>query len=185
MSGRDSVFLVSFFLVLGILTSKFIFYFTGENSNKTLNGGYVFFGFVVPMVLLSLFPWGQKYKTQINCIIVSTVFAHSLGRIGCYLNDCCFGFLLGVPVQIVEAFFLFLVGKNFLKKDISKVNVLRHYVFAYGAFRFLIEFFRGDEIRGVIFGLYSSQFISLVLVTIIFVHWKFFEQNSLAHKAQI
>ena len=185
MPGLGSIYSVSCFLVLGVLTSKFIFYFTEEHSDKTLNGGYVFFGFIIPMVLLSLLPLGQKHKTQIKCMIVSTVFAHSAGRIGCYLNDCCFGALLGFPVQIIEALFLFILGKHFLKKNILKVNLLRHYVFTYGAFRFLIELFREDEARGLILGLYSSQFISLVLVAIIFVHWKFFEQNSQAHKARI
>ena len=136
------------------------------------------------MIISSIFPILQKYKAQINCMIVSILFAHSVGRIGCYLNDCCFGALGIFPVQLVEALFLFILGKRFIKKDIARVDIVKYYVIFYGVFRFFLEFYRQDDVRGIAFGISTSQFISFTMVAIIFVHWIFFERKSQAHIIQ-
>ena len=86
----------------------------------SLNGGYVFFGFVVPMVIFSLFPWAQKYLAQMNSLIISTIFAHSVA--------------VSVVTSIIVALanwefscsdyrgtFSFIIARSFLKKTYLKL----------------------------------------------------------------
>lgn len=123
----------------------------------------------------------------------SVPFGHALGRIGCFFGGCCYGMELpagstfsliypkwyaqygtgiptGVPllpVPLIEAGLLFILYAvlevlfHFTKK---KGVSLFTYVFAYGVIRFVLEFFRGDTIRGVGGGLSTSQWISLALI---------------------
>ena len=44
-----------------------------------------------------------------------------------------------------------------------KSKLLGLYLVIYPIGRFIFEFFRGDEYRGFIFGLSTSQFISIIL----------------------
>ena len=121
----------------------------------------------------------------------SVPFGHAIGRIGCFFGGCCFGMELpagssfsliypewyaqygtnvGVPLlpmQLIEAGLLLILYAvlellfHFTKK---KGVSLFTYVFAYGVIRFVLEFFRGDTIRGVGGGLSTSQWISLALI---------------------
>jgi phosphatidylglycerol:prolipoprotein diacylglycerol transferase len=110
------------------------------------------------------------------CIAV----AHGIGRIGCFLAGCCYGKEtdswigmdfphdgLGnvIPTQLIEAIFLFVLAGLLLSltmlKD-YKYNMLI-YLGSYSVFRFVIEFFRGDE-RGVAFALSPSQIWCIIIV---------------------
>ena len=42
---------------------------------------------------------------------------------------------------------------------------MRIYLVTYGIFRFVMEFFRGDEIRGIFFELSTAQWISVGILT--------------------
>lgn len=83
------------------------------------------------------------------------------------------------PVQLVEAAFelilsfvlillYYRLGCKFTSKEtgrkIKKGGLLAVYIILYGIARFLLEFLRGDLIRGIWFGLSTSQWISIVLV---------------------
>ena len=96
----------------------------------------------------------------------------------CFLAGCCYGKKLNkifsvlnveidtFPVQLIEALlelFIFLilcVAENY-KKDI---NLLEIYLLLYAIVRFTLEFFRGDDIRGMFYGLSTSQWISMVII---------------------
>lgn len=60
------------------------------------------------------------------------------------------------------------LGCKFTSKEtgrkIKKGGLLAVYIILYGIARFLLEFLRGDLIRGIWFGLSTSQWISIVLV---------------------
>ncbi len=114
------------------------------------------------------------------------------GRIGCFLNGCCYGvpirqnFRLGiqqsileitrVPVQLIESIFAGLFGvvliialssKRWKAGDIGFLGI-----FGYSAFRFVIEFYRDDYRGWVLQNLLStSQFISLVAAVIVTIAW--------------
>ena len=102
---------------------------------------------------------------------------HAFGRIGCFLSGCCYGITTGtsldvnfpgigphLPTQLIEMAFLFILGALLLvfafKHYTNYTAVI--YLFAYSIFRFVLEFFRGDE-RGQLVGLSPSQYWCIVL----------------------
>ena len=115
---------------------------------------------------------------------------HTFGRIGCFLGGCCygigseFGFTFhnsliesanGVnrfPVQLCEALFnfvLFLVIYFLLKKGRMKNRLFFLYLLVYAIGRFFLEFLRGDSYRGFLFGLSTSQIISVLIAAVVFI----------------
>lgn len=105
--------------------------------------------------------------------------AHGLGRIGCFLAGCCYGkqtdSWIGVefpdlgkriPTQLIEAIFLFILTAVLLIL-IFKTNfkwTMLTYLASYSIFRFILEFYRGDEERGgTLLGLYPSQIICVLI----------------------
>jgi phosphatidylglycerol:prolipoprotein diacylglycerol transferase len=75
--------------------------------------------------------------------------------------------LLNVP-GMESAFLVLLFVVNsvvFLRTNIRGLCT-GIYLTAYGIWRFVIEFFRGDSVRGVYFGLSVSQYVSIVLVVV-------------------
>ena len=117
--------------------------------------------------------------------ITSVPLFHVFGRIGCFMGGCCygtespFGFTYtralipeanGVsrfPVQLLESFLcllLFLVMFRLIKRRLLCGKLLPFYFISYGTIRFLLEFLRGDEIRGRWLFFSTSQWISIVLI---------------------
>lgn len=156
----------------------------------TFIGGLV--GGVVTFILLFKYKYKEEnkdLKKTMNTLITGVVLAHAFGRIGCFFAGCCYGIptdsFLGVhfpyghslgeyvyPTQLFESAFLFLlfIGLNTIKK--FRGIELEVYMMAYGTFRFLNEFIRGDD-RGSIFGFITteynsypspSQYLSLLLI---------------------
>lgn len=107
----------------------------------------------------------------------SVAIGHAFGRIGCFLSGCCYGITththldvnfpgIGehLPTQLIEMAFLFILGGVlvFLAfKHVTNYTAII-YLFAYSIFRFVIEFFRGDE-RGQLAGLSPSQYWCIIL----------------------
>lgn len=102
---------------------------------------------------------------------------HAFGRIGCFLNACCYGcpttLPWGVysheacrhPTQLYEAAFnfaLYGVLLRFFLRRKADGRTLALYLVAYPAGRFLIEFVRGDE-RLRWLGLDAAQAVSVAL----------------------
>jgi phosphatidylglycerol:prolipoprotein diacylglycerol transferase len=74
-----------------------------------------------------------------------------------------------LPIQLISSginflgcIVLFIYGRNKRKSG----RVIGVYLIFYSIARFIIEFFRGDVIRGVFFGISTSQWISLILIPI-------------------
>ncbi len=151
-------------------------------------GGSVFYGGLLGG-LLAGFIYCKKKKFDLReysdiCAPGIPLF-HTFGRIGCFLGGCCYGIesefgytihgneLLPMvndvnrfPVQLMEAtlnFGLFLLLHYFLKKDKFKGRLLAIYLLLYSIIRFFDEFLRGDTYRGFLFGLSTSQIISILL----------------------
>ena len=73
------------------------------------------------------------------------------------------------PTQIIEAvcnLVIFFILLATYKKWIGTYKTLGLYFILYSIVRFTLEFFRGDLIRGIYFGLSTSQWISIVLFVI-------------------
>ena len=105
--------------------------------------------------------------------------AHAVGRIGCFLNGCCYGkptalpwgvlfppdILYRHPTQLYEAAALaviFLLLKRIERRSPPAGTVLLAYGLLYGAWRFLVEFLRADN-PPVLAGLTLFQLASLPL----------------------
>lgn len=127
---------------------------------------------------------GGTFKEIANMFAVVIPLFHSIGRIGCYLGGCCYGkeynklgavlYRVGgketmrFPTQIVEsvfefAFFIILYGLYKKRKNKCDGKLLMVYMYGYSVFRFIIEFYRGDSIRGVYGILSFSQIVCLVV----------------------
>lgn len=105
--------------------------------------------------------------------------AHGLGRIGCYLAGCCYGIEttspLGVqfgtsltsvwPTNLFEALFLIVLSIVLLYLAVFKNSAYCFpiYMLSYGAWRFGIEFIRGDHRGEFIGSLSPSQFWAIIL----------------------
>lgn len=124
-------------------------------------------------------------KQILDILVVTIPLFHSIARIGCFLAGCCFGkenqscfsieyttSILGVentaqriPVQLYEALFNFLLFLYLLYliklEDWKQKNIVEVYLLIYSVGRFVLEFFRGDTVRGIINGISFSQLISI------------------------
>ena len=71
-----------------------------------------------------------------------------------------------IPVQLLEAMIelLIFIILCVRKKKITADGMLATYLIFYAIARFLLEFLRGDEVRGLFAGLSTSQYISLFIL---------------------
>ena len=121
-----------------------------------------------------------------DLVMPSVALAQGFGRIGCLLAGCCYGretnsifsitfqnsdfapnHVALIPTQIYSSvldflhFGILLYIARHKKKD---GQVAACYLIFYSIGRFVLEFFRGDLIRGSVGMLSTSQFISLFIL---------------------
>lgn len=151
-------------------------------------GGSVFYGGLLGGMAAGII-YGKAKKLDLNeysdiCAPIVPLF-HFFGRIGCFLGGCCYGIessfgftvhnnplnpsindVQRFPVQLLEAslnLILFFVLFYLLRKNKLKGILFAAYLIMYSVIRFFDEFLRGDTYRGFIFGLSTSQFISILV----------------------
>ncbi|MGZ3716787.1 MAG: prolipoprotein diacylglyceryl transferase [Bdellovibrionota bacterium] len=179
--------------VLYIITEPSQFIAHPASVFDVWNGGLVFYGgFLFAVVACFAYGWWKKMPLLLSTDIVVTgvAFAHGFGRIGCFAAGCCHGnycpYPWGIhndtefvnpafkgqpihPVQLYESASLFalsllltwMVAKRKVKSGIGALT----YLMGYAVIRFVMEFYRGDDDRGVVLGgaLSTSQGIALAL----------------------
>jgi phosphatidylglycerol:prolipoprotein diacylglycerol transferase len=145
-------------------------------------GGFVFFGGLIGAILglyiYSKRKW-DRFLDLLDTYASLVPFGQAIGRIGCYFNGCCYGKsyvgILSVkyivdgketyvfPTWFIESFFCFLlfICMFGISKKVFSGVYSAIYMMSYSLFRFIIEFFRGDLLRGVWGGLSTSQYISI------------------------
>ena len=155
-----------------------------------LEGGLVFYGGLIGG-LIGAFIAARfvhvKLSVYSDPVVPTLPLAHAIGRLGCFCAGCCYGKVtdswLGmqfpisstglaegvrvIPTQLIEAGFNFLVFLFLLAFTLKRrrgFTTLFVYLIIYGVERFLLEFLRGDEIRGFLGLLSTSQWISLALI---------------------
>lgn len=152
------------------------------NDSFWLGGGFVFYGglifglsfYFIYSLILKKFPFKES-----KLLIPGLVFGHAIGRLGCFLAGCCFGSQCDLPwsvhihgkwihpVQLYEAFGLFVIGflsMRWVKNKEKNFYVVTRYLIYYSFLRFIVEYFRGDKIRGIYwYDLSTSQMISVAL----------------------
>lgn len=168
---RNWAFIATGFMnVLGVLFSTFVFY-----------GGLL-------GALFAIYLYCRRYKISrrltFGLVTPAIPLFHSIARIGCFLAGCCYGVEVPwgmelnashvaphhvhlMPVQLFESAFnllLFIALAVLSRRLVQKWRVLPIYFLAYGSGRFVLEFFRGDAIRGHFWAFSTSQWISLLLI---------------------
>ena len=147
-----------------------------------LFGGAVFYGGVIggcASLAIVCTIKKQPFLEYTDVFVSLLPLGHAIGRFGCYLNGCCYGskydgiFAVSYPIDgehvevfptwFVEIFFCILLFAFFQFVCKTKIRGKRTaiYFLSYSCYRFLIEFMRGDDIRGVWGFLSTSQIISI------------------------
>jgi phosphatidylglycerol:prolipoprotein diacylglycerol transferase len=179
---------------LYIITEPAIFVAHPSEVFNVWNGGLVFYGgFLLAALACLAFGWKKQMPLWLSTDIALTgvAFAHAFGRIGCFAAGCCHGnycsYPWGIhndtpfvspalrgqplhPVQLYESFSLLLLTGLLTwlihKRKVADGIPALIYLMGYAVIRFVMEFFRGDDDRGVVLGglLSTSQGIALLLI---------------------
>jgi phosphatidylglycerol:prolipoprotein diacylglycerol transferase len=174
--------------------SDWNYYITHPMKMISFNGsGFVFYGsFIVCIITLLFFFRYKKVKAApaFDVLAVCTALVHGFGKLGCFMAGCCYGKIcppaLGViynhplsqahplhtplyPVPLIDAFIIFcacgfLIWYRNRKK--FEGELMLWYIFIYSTARFFTEFLRGDDDRGFIGLLSQSQWVSLGLLVV-------------------
>lgn len=155
-------------------------------------GGMVFYGgFLGASAALYIYLGFHKTverKRGFDLLAVTMPLFHTFGRIGCFFGGCCYGKesswgfivhnntlqpeindVMRMPVQLIEAacnFCIFLILLFLYRKGKQEGSLIYVYMLLYPVVRFILEFYRGDAIRGFLWGLSTSQWISILLFVV-------------------
>lgn len=138
------------------------------------HGGLVFYGGAIAAFLSALIytrASGLRVSDVADLVSPYIALGHSIGRIGCLLNGCCFGKQIGItryPTQIISSlglFVLYIFLSYRLGRRQFSGQVFFLYLIFYSIGRFLIEFLRGDN-APFLYNLTFSQAISLIVLGI-------------------
>lgn len=186
-----------FFVVQGFQRFLVLHETKGESFFQFFsNAGLVFYGGMIGCLLCMVLAARLFHDPPfplMDTLLPSLPLAQAFGRIGCFFAGCCYGVPsdFGValhpdgfgpadekrlPIQLIEAagvFILFLVLLQTGKKPTAKGKLLSIYLFGYGCLRFILEFFRGDAVRGFAGAFSVSQWISLVCIILGLFFWRF------------
>ncbi|MEG2870950.1 MAG: prolipoprotein diacylglyceryl transferase [Clostridium sp.] len=153
-----------------------------------LSGGFVVYGGIIGGILGG-YIYCKRNKVEFwkyfDLIIPSVALAQAFGRIGCLLAGCCYGLPMQCPISIIFQhsefapngvpllptqiissgldFAHFLILILFAKHAKAEGQVSALYLIFYSVGRFVLEFFRGDLVRGSVGTLSTSQFISIFI----------------------
>lgn len=180
-------------LVVGFLGSKITFVLTNwnaflKNPMAYLGpDGWVVYGGILGGILGGWLWCRYKkldFKAYANLLFPEVALAQGFGRIGCFFAGCCYGkettgfgivFPEGslspsgvklIPTQLISSFgdfVLFYLLYRAYEDEKTRDDVTALYLIGYSVGRFIIEFFRGDEARGFIGPLSTSQFIAIFM----------------------
>lgn len=155
-----------------------------------LKDGFVVYGSLIGGIL-GAWIYCRRHEMDFLQIFDLTVpaiaFAQGIGRIGCLLAGCCYGMEVSaenpiaivftnssyapnnvalLPTQIISSvlnFIHFGILMYLSKKTKAKGQLAGFYLVFYSIGRFILEFFRGDLIRGNVGTLSTSQFIAIFM----------------------
>ena len=148
-------------------------------------GGIVFYGGLIGF-LFSVILFCKIFKKDktvyFSWLTPAIPLFHMFARIGCLMGGCCYGIesswgivlaadpgVVRLPVQLFESICnLFILITLLLYQSKHKVSkyTLYIYLFLYSICRFILEFFRGDAVRGIWLFLSTSQIISLIMLVV-------------------
>ena len=153
---------------------------------RTLADGWVVFGGILGGILAGWMYCRAKelpFLKYFDLLVPSVALAQGFGRIGCFLAGCCYGKETSCPLSItftssdfapngvpliptqlyssILDFLHFGVLLLVARRKKTDGQVAACYMILYSAGRFILEFFRGDVLRGSVGMLSTSQFIGI------------------------
>lgn len=184
--GKSIIFVLVFVILIGRLFSAITLIQSSERSfiHNLIYGGFVFYGGLIGGAIggyVFCKIYHVSYLNLLDIYLTIIPIGQAVGRIGCYLNGCCYGTeyngLFSVPYLIdginisvfptwfFESIYCFLLAIFFHLIFITQTRGIYTviYLIAYSAFRFFIEFFRGDDLRGKYGWISTSQIISIII----------------------
>ncbi len=163
-------------------------YIKNPDGGFNLGNGFTFIGGLIGGVATFLAIYFISRKKLSGTLLellplapLCITIAHAFGRVGCAFAGCCYGKIttsaiamynagaMRIPVQLYEALFLFILfgvlAFLYIRKNFKYTMPI--YLIAYGIFRFIIEYYRGDNRGQLISTIISpSQFWSILMVVI-------------------
>lgn len=202
-----SAFALAGALLCGSLLFVFVTYspeqiwaFVTGGQFAFLASGIVFYGGLIGGVLgafIGIQVAGCGFEIIERSVVPFIPLGHAIGRIGCVMAGCCYGFaydgvfaiyypnaVTGIsatqgwfPVQPMESIINVGICALLLwceRKVKQMTDLLFLYLGTYAVSRFFLEMLRGDGIRGIWYYLSTSQIISIVLfaISVIGLLWK-------------
>ncbi len=199
------------FLAGGFLGAKLLYWLTRlpdiPNDPTILTNfgdGWVVYGGIIGGMLAG---WlycknhDLNFLEWLDLIVPQLALAQGFGRIGCFLAGCCYGVesSFGVvfpegslapagvslfPTQLIMSAFDF--GLSFFLHWFSTKKTFQGelgalYLIAYSIGRFIIEFWRGDGIRGVVNGLSTSQYLGILMALVGLCLWWMGRKRATSH----
>ena len=193
----DILLIISIFGILGARINYILLFPQYYNSFRDYialhEGGLVFYGGMLTAILaLYIYCRIKKYSFAMvaDYMVPSLALGHALGRVGCLINDCCYGCQTNLikiyhlkndsagiyrhPTQLYEILYLLFLGIVFFfilrsgwqerKENRGKTASL--YCISYAVLRFLNEYLRDDARGGffTILKLSPAQLTSLILI---------------------
>lgn len=178
---------------------------------KIWKGGLVFQGGVIGALIVGVY-WVLRHKLPVwkymDIFAPAIPLGHFFGRMGCFMSGCCYGrpapfeswysvvFPIdassfapqGIPLyptQLMDGFgeLIIFFGLFFFRKH-KKFDgqVMALYMFTYAVLRFVVELFRSEENRNIVFGwLSAAQIVSFAMI--IFALWIWI-RNRKKHKVE-
>ncbi|MCM8767637.1 MAG: prolipoprotein diacylglyceryl transferase [Candidatus Omnitrophica bacterium] len=153
---------------------------------KLRNGGLAVEGAILfSLIFLILFSKIKNISTikLLDTISISVPIGQAIGRIGCFLNGCCYGketnFFFGVKFPFLERkvhptelyySFLYIILFFLLKKLSQKFKkgegfIFSSYLIGFSLIRYFVDFLRGD-LNKTSLGLYPTQIIAIIIFII-------------------
>lgn len=144
------------------------------------NGGLMFFGgflLAIPTTIVFSRLARESIWSLADYAITAVPLAHAIGRIGCFLNGCCYGRASDIPwavhmegadrhpVQLYEsavnfAIYALLLAAFFKRRKDGMVFAI--YLLLYAPARFILDYFRGDS-PSVYWGFTGAQWVAAAL----------------------
>ena len=203
--GPDDVFDMAFaVLVWGFLGAR-LFYVIQNFSYYVIEplkifavweGGLIFYGGAIT-AFLGFWLMARKKKwpfwKTLDFLVPYGALTHAFGRIGCFLNGCCYGKACELPwavrfpelsyavhpTQLYEALydivlFAFLIKRRKRARFEGEIGLL--YFLLYGMGRYMIEFVR--EPGWMWMGLTSNQWLSVAIMAVAFIVFQFRQRKA-------
>ena len=155
---------------------------------KLWHGGLVWYGGFIAGLLSAVLYLKRNNAPILKALDLAAPFialAHSIGRVGCFLNGCCYGRPVSwgiyfpqhydrlIPVQLISSIDLlviFIILRFLEERPHRPGSVVVYYLLFSSLERFLVEFLRNDSARNF-FGFTIFQLISIVIFFSTVILW--------------